>query len=145
MERKDAEEFTEALGMIAAGGWRQAALGERLGVPQALGLTTQEWIQERLGGYLKLSVTHRREAVAELTEEGMSKDSIAEVLGASEATVKRDRRANKGSNDPPEPPQALEKTKAKGSNDPPEPEPIVEMVCPECGGLGWVPIKETTA
>jgi transposase len=51
----------------------------------------EQWVQERVGGYIRLSVEERREAVKELTDEGMSGDDIAEVLGVGERTVDRDR------------------------------------------------------
>jgi hypothetical protein len=47
---------------------------------------------QRLGGYIRLSIEERREAVAELTEgEGLSNREAAEVLGIGEATVRRDK------------------------------------------------------
>jgi hypothetical protein len=93
MDPQDAEEYTQALGQVVAGSWRQVALGKRLGVPQALGITTEEWVQDRLGGYVRLSIPERREAVAELTEEGMSTREIGDVLGVDNATVHRDQHA----------------------------------------------------
>ena len=60
MNRVDAEEYTQALGQVVAGGWRQVALGHRLGVPAALGISTSEWVEERLGGYVRLSLDDRR-------------------------------------------------------------------------------------
>ena len=90
MKRQDAEEYTQALGQIVAGGWRQVALGKRLGVPQALGLTVQEWVEQRLGGYVRMSVAERRDAVTELAEEGCSQRGIAQVIGVTPATVNRD-------------------------------------------------------
>jgi hypothetical protein len=90
MRHEDAEEYTAALGQVVAGGFRQIALGARLGVPQALGLSVGEWVQQRLGGYVKLSIPERREAVAELLGEGMTQRQVAEVLGVSHQTVGRD-------------------------------------------------------
>jgi len=87
---EDAQEFTEGLGMIVTGSWRQVALGERLGVPAALGLTTRQWVEERLGGYVRLALPERREAVAELTADGMSQRQVAAVLGVGNGTVARD-------------------------------------------------------
>lgn len=92
MNPEDAEEYTQALGQVVSGGWRQIALGERLGVPQALGLSTREWVDQRLGGYVRLSIPERREAVAELAAEGMAQREIADVLGTSQMTVSRDLR-----------------------------------------------------
>lgn len=92
MKREDAEEYTEALGQIFGGGWRLIFHAERQGVPTALGVSTREWVEKRLGGYVRLSIPERREAVAELTDEaGMSNVGVAEVLGVGEATVRRDR------------------------------------------------------
>jgi predicted transcriptional regulator len=86
----DAEEYTQALGQVVAGGYRQVALGERLGVPSALGLSTREWVEQRLGGYVRMSIPERREAVAELADEGMTQRQIGDVLGVSPATVNED-------------------------------------------------------
>ena len=91
----DAEEYTQALGQVVAGGYRQVALGERLGVPNALGLTTEDWVRRRLGGYVRMSIPERKDAVAELTAEGMSSPQIAAVLGVSDQTVLNDRNASK--------------------------------------------------
>lgn len=90
MRFEDAEEYTQALGQVVAGGWRQVALGERLGVPAALGLSTRDWVEGRLGGYVRLSIPERRSAAAELEAEGMSQRGIADVLGVDAATVNRD-------------------------------------------------------
>jgi N6-adenosine-specific RNA methylase IME4 len=90
MRREDAEEFTQSLGQIVGGSYRQIALAERLGIPKALGLSTDEWVRQRLGGYMRLSISERRDAVLELAAEGMSQRQIGRVLGVSEATVNRD-------------------------------------------------------
>jgi len=93
---EDAEEFTQALGQVVAGGWRQIALGQRLGVPQALGISTAEWVERRLGGYVRMSLPERQEAVKELTAEGMSTRKIGEVLGVNHDTVAEDRKTAVG-------------------------------------------------
>jgi phage N-6-adenine-methyltransferase len=90
VNRDDAEEYTQALGQVVAGGWRQVALGKRLDVPKALGLSTAQWVNERLGGYVRLSIDERREAVAELAAEGLSRRETAAVLGVDPMTVQRD-------------------------------------------------------
>lgn len=90
MRSEDAEEYTQALGQVIAGGWRQIALGQRLGVPKALGLSTGKWVEERLGGYIKLSIEERREAVKELVADGNSQRQVAGILGINQTTVKRD-------------------------------------------------------
>ena len=92
--REDAEEFSDAIGMIGAGWWRQIALGQRLGVPKALGLTTHEWVRERLGGYLKMAIDERRKAVKELAADGHSTRDVAGILGIDNKTAWRDGVAN---------------------------------------------------
>ena len=87
---EDAEEYTQAAGQVFAGGWRFRALAWRLGVPQALGMSLEDWTEKRLGGYVRLSIPERREAVAELASEGMTQPEIAEVLGVNQGTVSRD-------------------------------------------------------
>jgi N6-adenosine-specific RNA methylase IME4 len=94
MTPQDAEEFTQSIGQIAAGAWRQIALAKRLGVPKLLGLETEQWVRERLGGYIKLGVDERREAVAQLASDGMSQREIGEVLGVNQSQVSRDSDAN---------------------------------------------------
>lgn len=100
MNPADAEEYTQALGQVVAGGWRQVALGKRLGVPQALGISVEEWVDGRLGGYVRLSIPERREAVAELAEEGMSNVEIGDVLGVDEGTVRNDKKAASEDSEP---------------------------------------------
>lgn len=91
MKKEHAEEYTQSLGQIVSGSWRQIELAERLGVPAALGYAdTKAWVQERLGGYVRLSIEERREAVAELKEQGKSTREIAGVLGVSNSTVHED-------------------------------------------------------
>jgi phage N-6-adenine-methyltransferase len=93
---EDAEEYTQSLGLIVGGSWRQIAWANRMGVPEALGLSTEEWVNQRLGGYVRLSVSERREAVKELTSppdeggQGMTGPQAADVLGVSDETVYRD-------------------------------------------------------
>lgn len=45
-----AREYSEALGMIGAGWWRQVAWAHRQGIPGALGMTTREWVAAFVGG-----------------------------------------------------------------------------------------------
>jgi transcriptional regulator with XRE-family HTH domain len=93
MSAEDAEEYTRALGQIMSGGWRQIALAQRLGVPEAIGMTTEAWVRERIGGYVRLGLDERREAVKELTDPDgefhLSQRQAAEVLGIGQASVHR--------------------------------------------------------
>ena len=89
MNAQDAEEYTQALGQIVAGSWRQIALAKRLRVPKALGLSVEEWVKERLGGYVKMSVAERKDAALELKVDGYSNREAAEILGCGETSVRR--------------------------------------------------------
>ena len=100
MEKQDAEEFTQSLGQIVGGSWRQIKLAKRLGVPQALGLEVDEWVNNRLGGYIKMNVEDRRGAAHELKGEKMSTRDIAETLGVGIGTVHRDLHVPNGTEDP---------------------------------------------
>jgi transcriptional regulator with XRE-family HTH domain len=92
MNPEDAEEYTQALGQVMGGGYRQVLLGQKLGVPRALGLTTEEWVTGRLGGYVRMAIPERRDAVKELAKEGLSQREIASVLGVTQPTVSSDLR-----------------------------------------------------
>ncbi len=93
MKVEDAEEYTQSLGQIVSGSWRQIVLAKRLGVPKALGLNTEQWVNDRLGGYVRQSVAERREAIKELTVEGESNRAIGKILGVDEGTVRNDKSA----------------------------------------------------
>ncbi len=43
-----------------------------MGVPKLLDMTTEEWVNKHLGGYIKLHVNDRREAVKEPKADGYS-------------------------------------------------------------------------
>ena len=97
MSVDDAEDFTAALGQVFGGGWRLIRHAQRQGIPALLGLTTEEWVRQHLGGYVRLSIEERHDAVAELRAEGLSNRQIAPILGVGRATVNRDAR---GSSEP---------------------------------------------
>jgi len=98
MKRDDAEEWMSAHGLAGEAWWRMSALGIRLGVPQALGIDRSEY-GRRLGGHFRLPAPERREAVLELAGDGMSQREIADVLGVTETTVRRDKGATNGAPD----------------------------------------------
>ena len=82
MTPEAAREYSESLGKIGSGWWRQIAWAHKQGIPGALGLTRREWA-EKYHKYLKIAPTDRRGAIAELTEQGMSQREIADTLGVS--------------------------------------------------------------
>lgn len=90
MKKDDAEEYTQSLGQIVAGSWRQIALAKKLGVPEALGLSVGDWVQERLGGYIKMSIPERQKAILELAKDGESTRGIAAIIGAGKSSVASD-------------------------------------------------------
>lgn len=103
---EDAEELTQALGQSLGASWRTIARYKKMGIPKALGMSVDQWVQERLGGYVRMTVEDRREAVRELAAEGESNRGIAAVLGVDPETVNRDIRAANAA--PHEPPQELD-------------------------------------
>jgi phage N-6-adenine-methyltransferase len=116
----DAEEYTQSLEQVVAGGWRLIHWADEQGIPAALGLTLPKWV-ERIGGYVRLSIPERREAVAELVEEGLSQREIAEVLGVTHTTVQRDL----GKNVPPTGAEPQVAEDEGGANVPPDVAPHV--------------------
>ena len=122
MSREEAEEFTQALGQVMAGGWQLIFHADRQGIPAALDLSTRDWVEQRLGGYIRLSMEERREAVPELIEgEGLSTREAADVLGVSHTTIESD--ILSGKNLPASSPSQIETEASTGKNLPPPPEP----------------------
>ncbi|HKE79033.1 MAG TPA: DNA N-6-adenine-methyltransferase [Solirubrobacteraceae bacterium] len=91
MKPEQANEFTDGLGQVFAGAVRLAGLAVELDVPQALGLTPEEWAQRRLAGHVRLSIAERR-AVVDANPERSSRE-LGEALGVDHATIARDRQA----------------------------------------------------
>lgn len=89
MNQAQAEEFTKGLEDSTRGSWRLVKTAVELGVPKALGLTTEQWVQ-KIGGYIRLAREERKEAALELAAEGKSTREIAGVLGTDHSTVVRD-------------------------------------------------------
>lgn len=114
MKKEEAEEYTQSLGQIVGGSWRQIAWAKQQGIPKALGLTVDEWVKERLGGYIRMNVEDRREAVKELTANGESQREVAEVLGVTPMTVNRD--LNPVTNDTPDGPEPAEKSQSNNDD-----------------------------
>lgn len=66
MDATAAQEFSESFGMIGAGWWRQIAWAKQQGIPDALGMSTRDWVEHYVGGWARLAIEDRREAVLEL-------------------------------------------------------------------------------
>lgn len=125
---EDAEELTQSLGQIVGGSWRQIAAFTRMGIPKALGLSTQEWANTRLGGYARLSIEDRREAVKELLDDGFSQRQAAEIIGVDHKTVGNDKAAIQGGENSPKqeksPTPEQGGSITSGENSPPELEDV---------------------
>lgn len=120
---EDAEELTQSLGQIVGGSYRQVATLTRMGVPKALGLSTQEWVDTRLGGYVRMSIEDRREAVKELLEEGFSQRQTAEIIGVDEGTVRNDKKTAENSASAPKPATAEQhQSNPSAENSAPDPD-----------------------
>jgi hypothetical protein len=124
----EAEELTYGLGQIHAGGWRVTASLIRLGVPKALGLSNEEWVQDRLGGTVKLAIEERREAAAELDGEGMTQREIGAALGVDPMTVNRDLKGVANATTEPETPSSEPETVANATAEPDEDELAEELI-----------------
>jgi len=68
----------------------------RLGVPDVLGISTREWVETRLGGYVRMQLEDRPTVHKELTTPeseggmGLSERQAAQVTGADRNTVRKD-------------------------------------------------------
>jgi hypothetical protein len=131
-------EFTEALGLVLAGGIRLTEWGKENGIPAALELSDEEWVSRRLSGQVLLSVPEKRRVVKKLTAPphegglGLSKPAASALIGLSERQIQR----YKNEGEPPVSP----KPAPPGSDEPggetpvsPEPEGWTVEPCAECG------------
>jgi hypothetical protein len=57
-------------------------------IPKALGLSVDEWVKDRLGGYVKMSVAEGTGIALELKAEGYSNVAAAEILGVDEKMIR---------------------------------------------------------
>lgn len=142
MAKDEAEEFTQSLGQIVGGSWRQILWAEQQGIPKALGLSTRDWTQQRLGGYVRMTVEDRREAVKELAADGHTTREIADVVGAAVGTVHSDLHVQDRTE--PEEPDGqnddIEGDVVQDRTDPPnEPEPPDDPVLAEAHRSGKMP------
>ncbi len=141
LTRASAQEFSESFGMIGAGWWRQVAWAKQQGVPDALGMDTREWVEHYVGGWARLAIEDRREAVKELTaseDDGgmaMSNRQAADVLGVGEATVRRD----VASSDAPDAPEPAQEPTTVASSDAPDARGDADILVTYMSGLRDMP------
>lgn len=95
ISKENAEEYSQTLAQHMCADWRQIELADALGIWQALGFKSiGNWVEAYVGGYMKLTVNKRQEAVAELKAKGKTQREIAGITGVDQATVSRDDNAN---------------------------------------------------
>ncbi len=126
MAETSAREYSESLSLITEGWMRQYVWAINQRVPEALGMTRDEWTA-KYHRPPKLTIEERREAVAELEAEGHSQREIARTLGVSEPTIRRD----VASFDAPDEEEQPAPAHIPASFDAPEPEPPTEPDEPE--------------
>lgn len=147
-----AERGSDALATVLEGAAKVSHFmaDDRIGVPQALGLSPEEWVARLMSGTPRLNVPERRRAVGALHDAGYSNREIGRRLEISEPTVRRDLAAlglGPASNDALDKPEAedlalgLEQKTGAASNDAPA-EPPADEPDPEQDNLGWQPGPE---
>lgn len=98
MTPENAEEITQGLAQNFDGQYRVLAGLRSEGIHTALGFKDfKDYVNERLGGYVSMSIEKRREAAKELTDEGLKQREVAEVLGVDQKTVSNDLRSEEKS------------------------------------------------
>src|SRR5262245_15196653 len=94
--KDEALAFASAHGHATAATFELIALARELGVPEALGLSLPDYVQQHLGGYVRLPIAERQNAVAQLMAptrnggHGLNVRDAADVLGVGKTTVERD-------------------------------------------------------
>lgn len=78
-----------------------------------------QWVDGRLGGYVKESIPQRQEAVKELVQrQGMSRNKAAQVLGVAEGTVRNDLIKSSQNCEPPAPFDAASQEQSSQNSEP---------------------------
>lgn len=85
---EDAEEYSQSLAQVTEGCWRQIAWAFRQGMPDALGMTRDEW-KRAYFGHIRVSLEELPQAAAELKKDGLTQRESAEVLGVGLGSVNR--------------------------------------------------------
>lgn len=91
LTKEDAEQLTQGAAKVFGGQYQQLAVLRSRGVHKLLGFDDfSEYVHKRIGGYVRMSIEERRQAVKELANDGLSQREVAEVIGVSQSTVQRD-------------------------------------------------------
>ena len=132
-----AEEFTEALGLVLAGGIRLTEWGKENGMPSALDLSTEEWVNRKLSGLVHLSIPEKKRAVKKLTDPveegglGRGTAEAAALVGLTQRQVQRLVRRATNVVPPGEPPDR--EGDSETTNVAPPPEAWLVEPCADCG------------
>jgi N6-adenosine-specific RNA methylase IME4 len=121
MTPEEAEAFTLGIGHVVGGTAELIAFAQRNGVAEALGLTLPEWVDQRLGGYVKLAAEERRVMVARFRDDGLTQREIVDVLGVGKGTVWRDLSAPNGASEDGGEGQEAETSAPNGASDAEDP------------------------
>jgi len=89
MTADDAAEWSEAIGQVNTGGWRQVVLAVKMGVPQELGLEPAEWAAKYMPELGRVPRKELPEAAKELTDAGLTQREAGAVLGVGQRTIGR--------------------------------------------------------
>lgn len=97
MKKSSAEEFSQSLAQTIGGVIRLTEWGKNEGIPKALGIDAQRWVDDYLRASIHLPPKERREQrreiASQLAEQGMSTREIAGVLGVDQKTISNDLRS----------------------------------------------------
>lgn len=94
MTRAEAEAFSTTIRHQSAGFTGSIEHAYRTGMPELLGMTLLEWIDEFVGGGVRIATDERRAIAARLRDDGLLQREIGAILGVDQATVSRDLYAN---------------------------------------------------
>lgn len=98
MNPEAAEKFTQSIERSGEGFFGFIQWAHDNGVPKALGYgSTKEWVNKRVGGYIKIDIEERRGRTKALEADGYTQEQTAEILGVSQSTVSNDINSNKDS------------------------------------------------
>ena len=91
LSEDEAREYSASLGKAATGNWELMDFAiHTLRVPESLDMDAGQWV-ESIGGYVRMSIEQRRDAVQALLADGKGNAEISRILGIGEWTVMRDK------------------------------------------------------
>ena len=126
-----AEKWTQSIARAIDVGYEQIDLAIQTGIPKKLGMAPRDWVNERLGGYVRLSIEARRKAVGELKAKGRSQRQIADVIGVGQQTVNKDQKPIERTSEPKESPTDAPTSPLERTSEPKESPTEREKAAPD--------------